>query len=147
MMRTERFVVAQSNADRLVTAIHRHKIEVYVDEQITFSCATIEIKHLLALGFANLHHSIGPFGVVVVVTVRVIVIEDSLTSHSFHFPFGHLSMERIGDDDVDIVNTVTRQHVHNNLENCLANVGVAIGGNGKRCCSIAMPTAPGQLRE
>jgi hypothetical protein len=67
-------------------------------------------------------HSVSPLGVVVVVTVRVVLIEDALTSHSFHFPFGHLSMQRISNDDVNVVDAVTCQHVQDNLENRLTNV-------------------------
>src|SRR4030095_2412032 len=98
------------------------EIDVYVDYEVAFSSASIEYEWFFVLGFANLDETVGPFGVVVVVTIRIVIGEDARTGHALHFPLGHLPVQRVGDDDVYVVDTMPREHVENDLENGLTNV-------------------------
>ena len=41
VMRAQRFVVAQTDGDRFMSAIHRHEVDVDVDQQIAFGRAAI----------------------------------------------------------------------------------------------------------
>src|SRR6185503_5092151 len=58
----------------------------------------------------------------VVITIGIVFIEDLLPNHSLHFPFRHLSVKGIGDDDVNVVYTVAGEHVQDDLEDALPNV-------------------------
>jgi len=40
-----------------------------------------------------------------------VLVENFRPDHAFHFPLGHLAMERVGDDQVNIVDTVGGAHV------------------------------------
>ena len=66
--------------------------------------------------------TVGPLGVVVVITIGIVIGEDPRPDHSLHFPLGHLPVQGIGDDDVNIVDAVTGEHVEDDLEDRLANV-------------------------
>ena len=59
----------------------------------------------------------------VVVTLRVVLGKDPRSDHTLHFPLGHFSVQGIGDNDVHVVDAVTGEHVENNLEDRLADVG------------------------
>ncbi len=71
---------------------------------------------------ADLDEPVGPFCVVVVVTIGKVLVKNSRPDHALHFPLGHLPVQGIGDDDVNVVNSVSGKHVAHDLENRLANV-------------------------
>ena len=77
----------------------------------------------MCLRLADLDETVGPFGVVVVVTIGIVLVEDPLPDHSLHFPLGHLPVQGVGDDDVNVVNAVPGEHVQHDFENRLTNVG------------------------
>ena len=58
----------------------------------------------------------------VVIAVGIVLVKNLLAHHAFHFPFSHFSVKGIGDDDVNVVDAVAREHVQNDFENGLPNV-------------------------
>ena len=59
-MHAQRLVVAESNCHRLVTAVHRHEVDVDVDQQIAFRAATIKDQRIFVSGLADLdEHRLG----------------------------------------------------------------------------------------
>ena len=59
----------------------------------------------------------------IVIAVRVILVKDRLSCHPLHLPIGHLAVQRISDDQVNIIHTVRPAHVEHDLEHGLAHVG------------------------
>src|SRR5215213_3598783 len=106
-----------------MTTVHWHEVDVDVDQQVAFGAATIEYERLLVSCLADLDETVGPLSIVVVITIGVVLGEDLRPDHSFHFPLGHFPVQGIGDDDVDIVDAVTGEHVEHYLEDRLAYVG------------------------
>jgi hypothetical protein len=85
-MRAQRLVIAESDGDRLVTAVHRHEVDVDVDQQIAFGSATIDGQRLFVSRLADLDQTVGPFGVVVVITIGIVLVEDLRARPSASFP-------------------------------------------------------------
>src|SRR6266404_9688044 len=110
-MSAKRLIVAQSHSDRFMAAVHRHEVDIYVDQQIAFSCAAIQHQWFFVFRLAKFYQAISPFSIMVVVTIWIVSIEYSGSDHPFHFPLGHLAMQTVSDHDVDIVNTMTGEHV------------------------------------
>ena len=106
-----------------MAAVHRHEVDVDVDQQVAFRAATIQDERLFVSRLADLDETVGPLGVVVVITIGIVVGEDPRPDHALHFPLGHLPVQGIGDDDVNVVDAVTGEHVEHDLEHRLANVG------------------------
>ncbi len=103
--------------------VHWHKIDVAVNQQIAFCGSAIEGQWLLVPRFANLDQSVFPLSIVVVITIGIEIVEDLLSDHPLHFPRGHLPVQGIRDDDVDVVNAMTGEHVQHDLQHRLTNVG------------------------
>ena len=122
MMRAQRNVIAKTDRDRFVTAIHWHQINVGIDQQIAFGCAPIEIKRFLVPGLADLDHPFVPLGVVVVIAIGIELVINLRADHAFHFPWRHFAVQRIRDDDVHVIDAMAGQHIEHNLENGLTNI-------------------------
>ena len=123
MVRAQRFVVAKTDRDGFVAAVHWHKVDVAVNQQIAFGGAAVKSQGFFVPRLANLDQAFLPFGVVVVITIGIELVIDLLAHHSFHFPRRHLAMEGIRNDDVHVIDTVTREHVQHDFQNRLADVG------------------------
>src|ERR1051325_2325073 len=121
-MDAQRLVIAESDSYRLVTAIHRYEVDIDVDQQIAFRATTIQYERFLMTRLADLDETVSPFGVVVVITIGVVLVKNSRPDHALHFPLGHLPVQGIGDDDVNVVDAVSREHVEHDLENRLTNI-------------------------
>src|SRR6185436_1094811 len=77
---------------------------------------------MLMARLAYLDETIGPLGVVVVVTVGIVLVKNSRTDQALHFPLRHLPVQGIGDDDVNGVHTMSGEHIKHDLENRLPDV-------------------------
>src|ERR1051325_1753415 len=122
-MHAQRLVIAESDSYRRVTAIHRYEVDIDVDQQIAFRAATIQYEWFLVTRLADLDETVSPFGVVVVITIGEVLIKNARPDHALHFPLRHLPVQGIGDDDVNVVDAVSREHVEHDLENRLPDVG------------------------
>jgi hypothetical protein len=115
VVRAQRFVVAKPDGDGFVTAVHRHEIEVEIDEQVALGGAAVDAKRFAVARLPEFDEVGFVFGVVVVVAVRIEVVPDLLPDHAPHLGFGHAAVKRDSDDDVYVVNAVTVEHVNENL--------------------------------
>ena len=70
-------VVAQSHTYRLAAAIHRHQVDIDVDQQVGFRRPPVDAHVLAVLGDAKLDHAAGRLGIVVVELVRIILPENA----------------------------------------------------------------------
>ena len=122
MMSAQRLVVTQADGNRLVATVHRYQVDVDVNQQVAFGGAAIQRERFLVFRLAKLYQPVGPFGIVVVVALGIVLVENLLPDHALHFPFGHLPVQGIGDDDVYVVYAVSGEHVEDDLENALTNI-------------------------
>ena len=85
-MRAQRLVIAEPDGNRFVTAVHRHEIDVDVDQQIAFAARRLSTQRLFVSCLADLDQAVGPFGVVVVITIGIVFVEDLAARPSASFP-------------------------------------------------------------
>jgi hypothetical protein len=52
-MRAQTFVIAQSDGDRFMPAVHRHEIDIEINQNVAFDGATIDAKRLVVARFAD----------------------------------------------------------------------------------------------
>ena len=76
VVRAQALVVAQADRDRLVAAVHRHEVDVDVDDQVALGAAPVDVHRLAVVGLAEVHDAVRILGVVVVVAVGVVRVED-----------------------------------------------------------------------
>ncbi len=92
VMGPQGFVVAQANRNRFVSAVHRNQIDVDVDQQIAFGTTAVYTKRLVVFRMAERDQTFVIFGIVVVIAVGIIFVEDRVADHPAHFPLGHLAV-------------------------------------------------------
>jgi hypothetical protein len=120
-------VVAQAHRHRLVPAVHGHQVDVHVDDQIALDGAAVDVDRLALGGLAQVNDAVGILGVVVVVAVGVEGVEDLLAHHALHLALGHAPVQRVGDDEMDVVHAVGVELFEQNLDNGLPDVRRAHG--------------------
>jgi hypothetical protein len=52
-MRPQTFVIAQPDGDRFVPAVHRHEIEIQINQNIAFDGAFVDSKRFVVARFAD----------------------------------------------------------------------------------------------
>ena len=115
----------ESHRDRLVPAVHRHQVDVQIDEQVGLGGAPRQPYFLAMLGLAE-HRQLGAiFRVEVVQPVRPILLERALANDAADFGFGHAAMQRRRDHQMHIVNAVIGKRLQHLVEQPLADVGPA----------------------
>ena len=115
----------EADRDRLMPAIHRHQVDVEIDDQVGIGGALGEPDILAMIGLAH-HRQLGAiFGVEVVEAIRPKLLERFFADHAANFRFSHAPMQRSSDDEVHIVDAVIRQRLHHLVEQAFANVGTA----------------------
>jgi hypothetical protein len=86
-----------------VAPVHRDQVDVHVDEKVALRGPPVDGHHLAEVGALQLHHPVGVLGVVVVVALGVVGVEDLLPHHPLHLRLGHPAVERVGDDQMHVV--------------------------------------------
>ena len=76
MMRPEAGVIAESDGDGFVTAVHRHQVDVDVDDEVAFRCAPVDVDGFVVIGHSEVHHAVRIFRVVTVVALGVVFLVD-----------------------------------------------------------------------
>ena len=115
----------ESHGDRLVPAVHRHQVDVQVDEQVGLDRAPRQPHFLAMIGLAK-HRKLGAIlGVEVVEPVRPVLLERALTNDTANLRFRHPPMQRGRDHEMNVVNPVVGQRLQHLVEQALANVGPA----------------------
>ena len=115
-------VVAKAHGDRFVAPVHGDEVDVQVDDEVGFGRPPVHPHRLPVPGPAELHDPPRILGVVVVIPRRVKRLVDRRADHAPHLGLGHLPVERVRDDEVDIVHAVVAQELEHHLERRLAHV-------------------------
>ena len=121
-MGLQRRIVAQADTHRLVAAIHRHQVDVDVDQQVGLGRATVDAHLFAKLGLAKLHDAVGVVPVMAVQVVGIVRVKDCPTHAPADLERFHATVERIGDDDLDIGDARLFKHFQQDREHGLAQV-------------------------
>ena len=115
----------EADRDRLVPAVHRHQVDVQVDEQVGVDGAPRQPHFLAVIGLAE-HRELGAIlGVEVVQPVRPVLLERALADYAADFRFRHPAMQRRRDHQVHVVDAVVGQRLQHLVEQALADIGPA----------------------
>ena len=82
------------------------EIDIDVDDKVALARAPVDADFLSVARLAETHETIGLFGVVAVVAIGIEGVVDLVTHHPAHFRFRQLPVERVRDDDMDVVDAV-----------------------------------------
>src|SRR6185369_3314107 len=121
-MCSETLIITQAHSNGLMPAIHRDEININIYEQIAFSRAAIDVDHLVMVCLAYIDHPLGPLCVMVVVAIRIELLEDLLSHHPLHLRLCHLSMKRIGDNQMNIIYPICCKQLEDYFENRLPDI-------------------------
>ncbi len=104
-------------------AVHRDEVDVEIDEQVALDRTLVYAERFVVPRMSERDEIVVVLGVVVVVAVRVIFVEDIRADHPLHFPLGHLAVKRVRDDQVNVVDAVRTAHIEHYLEHRLPHIG------------------------
>ncbi|CAB4723496.1 unannotated protein [freshwater metagenome] len=122
----QRAVRRQPDADRLVAAVHRDEVDVHVDEQVGLGGPLADLDVLALVGRAQVGEVVAVLGVEVVeLALRVEGAEDPLPHDVLQLRGGHPPVQRVGRDDLDVVDAGRRGQGQHLLDDPLADVGSA----------------------
>ena len=76
-----------------MSAVHRHEIDIGVNQQIAFDGAFVDAKRFVVARVSDGDEIFVVFRIVIVITVRVKFVKNFLADHSFHFPRRHRGKE------------------------------------------------------
>ena len=126
-------VAGQAGGGGLVAAVHRHQVDVHVDEQVALGGPLVDLD-LLALGRgAQEGEVVGVLGVVVVEqAVGGEGVVDPVADGVAQLGLGHAAVQGEGGDDVDVVDAGLGRQVEHRLDDALAHVGAAHGRQRQR---------------
>ena len=54
-MCAQRLIIAETDADRLVAAVHRHEVEIEINQQVAFGGATVDAQRFFVSRLAEQH--------------------------------------------------------------------------------------------
>ncbi len=122
----EAAVGGQADADGLVAAVHRDEVDVDVDQQVGLGGAAADLDVLAAVGLAQVREVVAVLGVEVVqAPLRVERPEDPLADDVPQLGRRHPPVQRVGRDDLDVVDPGLGGHGQHLLDDALAHVGRA----------------------
>ena len=110
-MRSKAFVVTKPDRHRFMTAVHGNQIDVDINDEIAFTCSPIDSENLAVLRCAEIDQAVGVLGIVAVIAIGIEVFMDLRAHHPPHLGLRHLSMQRVSDDQMDIVNAMVGEHL------------------------------------
>ncbi len=116
-------IITKAHRHRFVAAVHGHEVDIDVDDEVALARAPVDADFLPVARLAETHETVGLFGVVAVVTIGIERVCDFTTHHPAHLGFGHLPMEGVGNDDVDVVDAVVGQKLEHYFERGLTGIG------------------------
>ena len=115
----------EPDRDRLVTAVHRHQVDVQIDDQVGLRRAAREPDLFAMIGLAQ-HDDFGAvLGVEVVEPLGPELLEGALADHPANFTLRHAAMERGRDDQMNVVHAVIRERLQHRIEHPLAQIRAA----------------------
>ena len=117
----------QPGTHGLVAAVHRHKGQVAVDDQVGFRSPTVDL-YVNALGSgAQKGQPVRLFSVVVVAALRVKLVDNLVAELVPDLILGHRTVESRRDDEVNIGDPVVPQQLQHDLGLVLAHIRAAHG--------------------
>ncbi len=112
----------EANRHRLMPAVHRHQVDVQINDEVRFRRAPRQPDFFLMLGLAE-HREFGAIlSVEIVEPVGPVLLECALAHDASDLRLGHAAMKRSGDHQVDVVDAVIGQRLEHLIEQPLANV-------------------------
>jgi hypothetical protein len=130
---SQRLVARQAGGGRLPTAVHRHQVDVHVDDQVGGRGAGGDLHLLAVAGLADHRHGVGVLGVVVVELApwgeRVV---DAVAQAVPQLGLGHAPVQCERRDQVYVVDADLGRDVEHRLDHALADVGSAHLGQRQR---------------
>ena len=125
----QRAVRGQSGGGRLPAAVHRHEVDVDVDEQVALGGPLVDLHLLALLRRAEEGQVVGVLGVVVVEqAVRRERVVHAVADGVAQLGLGHAPVQGQGGDQVDVVDARGRGEVEHRLDHALAHVGASHRG-------------------
>ena len=125
MVMPQALIRRESDRDRLVPAVHRHQVDVQINEQVRLGRAPRQPHFLAMIGLAE-HRQLGAiFRVEVVEPVRPVLLERALANDAANLGLRHPPMQRRRDHEVHVVDAVVGQRLQHLVEQALADVGPA----------------------
>ena len=117
-------VAGQAGGCAFVASVHRHQVDVDVDDQVALGGPTAEVDVLAVGGLAEDDHAVGVLGVEVVEKAlggeRVV---DAVPDRVAEFVLGHPPVDGQGGDQVHVVDTGIGRQVQDGLDDPLSDVG------------------------
>ena len=108
-----------------MAAVHRHEVDVGVHEQVGFHGSAAELDLLTLIGGPDEDDVVRVLGVEVAQPVRPEGAEDPFAHHPPDLALRHASVQRIGDDELDVVNAGLGRQGEHALDDELAGIGCA----------------------
>ena len=119
-------VRGEPGGDRLPAAVHRHLVDVGVDDQVGVGGALVDLDDLALVGGADHGEVVVVLGVVLVEhAARVEGVVDAVAEHVAQLVLVHPAVQAEGGDDVDVVDARRGGEVEHGLDDPLAVVGAA----------------------
>ena len=122
---TQRAVRPESDGNRLVAAVHRHEVDVRVDEEVGLHRALAQLDLFAAIGRTDERDVVGVLGVEVPQPVGPEGAEHALADHPLDLACGHPPVERVRGDDLDVVDAGFRRERQDALEDHLPRIGTS----------------------
>ena len=124
-MVAQALVRREADRDRFVAAVHRHQVDVEIEQQVGLGRAAREPYLFAMIGLAQ-HRELGAiFGVEVVQPLGPELLERALAHHAANLGLGHAPMERGRDDQMDVVDAVVGERLEHDVERAFADIGPA----------------------
>ena len=126
-------VAGQARGHRLVATIHRHQVDVDVDEEVRGGGPLVDLDVLALVGEAEMDELVGILGVVLPQqAVGGEGVEDALAQRVTKLGVGHASVQCQRRDQHHVVDAGLGRQLEDLLDDELAHVGPAHGGQGQR---------------
>jgi hypothetical protein len=109
-----------------VAAVHRHQVDVDVDQQVRLGGPAVDLDVLAVLGDPDVQQVVVVLGVVVgELALREERPEHPLTDDVAQLLRGHPAVQRVRRDQLDVVDAGVGGHLQHLLDDALTHVGLA----------------------
>ena len=126
-------VAGQSGGHALVPPVHRHQVDVDVDQQVRRGGPLVDLDVLALFGLAQMDEVVGVLGVMLgQQPVRGEGVIDPVAQGVTELVLGHAPVQGQSGDEHDVVDPGVGRHVEHGLDDHLADVGCLHRGERQR---------------